>query len=209
MYQFEIDGEGLVRETSIHKMVARLKERFGAIDETALEAHLMLELTHAVLADQRAASWSKLGLTGRRFTLLRLLYLAEERRVSMGEVAAHLNMGSNNTTQLIDGAVRDGLVARISGSDDKRVVYAQLTPRGAALFESAFPQNSQRIRDSWSTLSGREKRFLIHLMSRLRLHLLASGDAAVSAGDGTEDAARRPEDGPGPRISRLSQPEGG
>jgi len=211
MHEFEIADDGLVREASIHRMVTRLKEHFGDIDETALEAHLMLELTHAVLADMRAASWSRLGLTGRRFTLLRLLYLAEGRRMSMGEVAANLNMGSNNTTQLIDGVVRDGLVERESGTDDRRVVYAVLTRRGAELFASAFPQNSQRIKDSWSPLSEREKRLLVHLMSRLRLHLLSGGDSALAgdaAPEGTQSGRpkRWQEDDPPPPISSLSQP---
>jgi len=75
MYHFEIGDDGLTRDSSVHDMVTRLAERFPAIDPLALEVAMMLERTHTALADMRVAYWSKFGLTGKRFALLRLLYL--------------------------------------------------------------------------------------------------------------------------------------
>jgi DNA-binding MarR family transcriptional regulator len=71
-----------------------------------------------------------------RFSLLRLLFLAERRRLKMGTIAANLGIGTNNTTQLVDGMVRDGLVRREPDEDDKRVICAAPRRRSVRRFLS-------------------------------------------------------------------------
>ena len=117
----------------------------------------MLERTHSLLLNMREAAWASFGLTGRRFILLRLLYTSDRRRLSMGEIASQMNLGTNNVTQLVDGMERDGLVERLTGPEDKRVVFATLTSQGEELFASVFPRNAQRIEDSWSALKRRRE----------------------------------------------------
>jgi DNA-binding MarR family transcriptional regulator len=210
-HDFQVSSDGLVRERAVRQTVLRLKERFAEIDELALEAHLMLELTHGVLADMRAAQWAGAGISGRRFPLLRLLYLAERHRLKMGTIAANLGIGTNNTTQLIDGMVRDGLVRRMTDPDDKRVIYAVLTPHGEALFADVFPRNANRVRDAWAPLSDEEKNLLVHLLARVRLNLLSNTDDAQSSGhtrhreasSGTSGVSRKRL----PPITTMSQPE--
>ena len=104
----------------------------------------------------------------------------------MGEIASQMNLGTNNVTQLVDGMERDGLVERLTGPEDKRVVFATLTPQGEELFASVFPRNAQRIEDSWAALNEEEKKTLTQLLVRLRVHLLkeeagARADALVAA----------------------------
>src|SRR3989304_937208 len=101
MFQFDLTPEGLLRETAVSEMVTKLAESFPGMDALALEAHLMLGLTDRYLAEVGADFRATFGITGRRFTVLRLLYLAEGRRMSMGTIAANLDIGTNNTTQLI------------------------------------------------------------------------------------------------------------
>jgi MarR family transcriptional regulator, 2-MHQ and catechol-resistance regulon repressor len=175
MHQFEISSEGRAREASVHIAVLRLTELFPEIDAAALEANLMLARTYTALVDMRAPYWSRFGITGPRFSVLRLLYLAESRRLSMSEIATELNKGMTNVTQLIDGLVRDGLVERVGAPEDKRVIYARLTAAGDELFASVFPQNAQRIHEAWAPLSDTEKHLLVHLLARVRMHLLAGG----------------------------------
>ena len=210
-HEFQVSSDGLVRERAVRQTVLRLKERFSEIDELALEAHLMLELTHGVLADMRAAQWAGAGISGRRFPLLRLLYLADRHRLKMGTIAANLGIGTNNTTQLIDGMVRDGLVRRMTDPDDKRVIYAVLTPHGEALFADFFPRNASRVRDAWAPLSDEEKNLLVHLLARVRLNLLSNTDDAQSTGrtrpgepaSGTTSVSGKRL----PPITTMSQPE--
>src|ERR1051326_3020442 len=130
MSRFERAPDGSVRETKVHLAVTQLKSLFPEIDAASLEAHLMLERTRSVMADMRARHWTQYGITGQRFILLRLLYVAPGQRLTMGEIAAELDTGTNNTTQLVDGLVRDDLVERVASADDKRVIYAALTGEG-------------------------------------------------------------------------------
>ena len=176
MFQFEISTEGQIREADVHEAVTGLKRLFPDLDPLALEATMMLERTHALMLDARAAYWAKFGITARRFILLRHLYLAEGKRLSMGEIATVLNAGTPNVTQIIAGMVRDELVTRTIGEDDRRVIYAVLTAKGEDVFESVFSQNAMRLKDSWTPLTDKEKQQLVNMLARLRIHLLAKNE---------------------------------
>jgi len=171
--QFVVAEDGRVYEASVRATVTTLKEYFPEIDATSIEANILLERSHRLLQGQRESYWAKYGLTGQRFVLLRLLYTSPGKRLSMGEIASAMHQGMNNVTQLVGGLVKDGLAERMSAEDDKRVVYAVLTSKGGEMFAAAFPANAQRIEAAWSTLTESERKLLIHLLSRLRLHLLA------------------------------------
>ena len=186
MQRFLENEDGTIHETSVRATVARLHEFFPEIDALSLEAHIVFERTHSLLLNMREAAWASFGLTGRRFILLRLLYTSDRRRLSMGEIASQMNLGTNNVTQLVDGMERDGLVERVTGPEDKRVVFATLTQQGEELFASVFPRNAQRIEDSWSGFTDEEKKTITQFMLRMRIHLLneeagAKADAMVAA----------------------------
>jgi MarR family 2-MHQ and catechol resistance regulon transcriptional repressor len=184
--RFVKDDNGNMYETSVRATVDRLREFFPDVDAASLEAHIVFERTHSLLLNMREAAWASFGLTGRRFILLRLLYTSDRRRLSMGEIASQMNLGTNNVTQLVDGMERDGLVERLTGPEDKRVVFATLTKQGDELFSSVFPRNAQRIEDTWTALTEEEKTMLTRLLVRLRIHLLsqeagARADALLAA----------------------------
>ncbi len=194
MDQFMVSGEGRVRETSVQKSIQRLKDMFPDLDATAWEAQVMLERTHRLLGNLRDAHWTKYGLTGRRFILLRLLYTTPGKRLSMREIAAHMNLAPNNVTQLIDGLERDGHVRREADAGDKRMINAVLTEQGETLFIEVFPETATRIAGAWSDLSEQEKQLLSHLLARLRMHLLTQ-DARLRDVDfaaATNPASRKP-----------------
>ena len=176
---FFLDGDGELHETAVWESVLKLKEMFPSVDVASFEAELMLERTHRVIGNDRDGHWGQYGLTGIRVILLRLLYAAESRRMTMGDIATRMNLGPNNVTQLVDALAERGLVERIAGEDDKRVVYATLTARGRELFALVLPQNARRIEQAWAPLSEREKKTLRHLLARVRMNLLAR-DASMA-----------------------------
>jgi DNA-binding MarR family transcriptional regulator len=178
MNQFVVSEDGRVYEASVRETVTRLKQLFPDVDATAIEANILLERSHRLLQGQRETHWATYGLTGQRFVLLRLLYTHAEHRLSMGEIAAEMHLGLNNVTQLVSGLVRDGLVERMTAKRDKRVIHAVLTPKGEDMFAAAFPSNARRIEAAWSPLTEAEQKVLVHLLARLRLHLLA-GEATL------------------------------
>ena len=208
MVQFEVSSDGQIREAEVHEAVERLKQSFTDLDMGAREATLMLERAHSLLVEARAAYWTKFGITAKRFILLRHLYLAPGKRLSMGEIATVLNAGTPNVTQIISGLVRDALVTRTTAEDDKRMIYAVLTPKGEEVFETVFTNNAARLKDSWTPLTDREKQQLVSMMARLRIHLLAK-NAGDESGDTPQFVAEddRPESRSGRRRREAQRPE--
>ncbi len=73
------------------------------------------------------------GLPGASFEALRLLLASDDRRMPMSRLARDLAMTAGGLTKLADRLARDGLIDRRNSSDDRRVVYAALTEKGAEL----------------------------------------------------------------------------
>jgi DNA-binding MarR family transcriptional regulator len=71
------------------------------------------------------------GLPGASFEALRLLLASDDRRMPMSRLARDLAMTAGGLTKLADRLARDGLIDRRNSSDDRRVVYAALTEKGA------------------------------------------------------------------------------
>jgi MarR family 2-MHQ and catechol resistance regulon transcriptional repressor len=205
MPEFEVTSDGQVRESSVRNAVAKLREIFPEIDTAALEANLMLQRTYNTLMNSRSPRWAELGITGLRLNVLRQLFLAAENRLTMGEIAVDLSIGTPNVTQLVDGLEREGFVRRVSGDDDKRLVYAQLTDLGRDRFAAVFPVNAESLKEAWAPLSEKEKRQLIQLLARLRLHLLTSiNQTDPSGAEVEEDSARMAKEVPQRRRRRPS-----
>jgi DNA-binding MarR family transcriptional regulator len=79
------------------------------------------------------ASIEAVGLAGPSFEALRLLLHSEGHRMPMSRLARDLTMTAGGLTKLADRLARDGLIDRRNSSDDRRVVYAALTTKGADL----------------------------------------------------------------------------
>jgi DNA-binding MarR family transcriptional regulator len=73
------------------------------------------------------------GLHGPSFEALRLLLASDDHRLPMSRLARDLTMTAGGLTKLADRLARDGLIDRRNSSDDRRVVYAALTEKGAEL----------------------------------------------------------------------------
>src|SRR6195952_488490 len=73
------------------------------------------------------------GLAGPNFEALRLLLASDEHRMPMSRLARDLAMTAGGLTKLADRLARDGLIDRRNSSDDRRVVYAALTDKGAEI----------------------------------------------------------------------------
>jgi MarR family 2-MHQ and catechol resistance regulon transcriptional repressor len=170
---------GVDHVPAVRAAVSQLKQQFPAIDQTSLEAHFVLGRTYNMMVEMRAPVWARFGITEPRFMVLRLLFLSRDKRASMSEIAADINKGMANVTQLVDGLVQDGLVERVVAPHDRRVVHARLTPRGEQLFTSVFPENAARIEEAWAPLSDDEKLQMVHLLARMHAHLLARGSERV------------------------------
>ncbi len=76
-------------------------------------------------------SRSHVGTVG--ITLLQgytLMGLQVNRQMTMTEISNYSKLSVSTMTRVVDKLVKAGLVARVHGESDRRVVYLQLTPTG-------------------------------------------------------------------------------
>jgi DNA-binding MarR family transcriptional regulator len=100
-----------------------------------------------------------------------------------GEIARHLGHDTGATTRLVDQMEKRGLLERRRCTDDRRVVYLDITPAGKALIKLLTP----RMLDFWNrTLDGtfepEEADELIDALTKLMDRLEEQPEMPVKAG---------------------------
>ena len=171
--EFVVLEDGMMAEKSVHEAAARIAKQGPDLDPLSHEAHTLLVKTYTSLtAAARRNNPSSLSLG--RYNVVRLLYASEHNRLLMSEIGDGLEVSPTVVTRLVDSLVGEGLVARVDHPDDKRKTWATLTDAGRDLFESEMPLMVLEIERLWSGMTAKEKRLLVHLLSRLRLNLLTN-----------------------------------
>lgn len=191
-YQFFVDEGGRLHESTVYENLARLLEVYPGLDMVSMEAEIMLERCHRLMALDRDAMWAPLGLTGSRFILLRLLYAAPDGRLNMGQIASQMNLEPNNVTHLVSTLVAQGLIEKQTDGVDRRIIYAKLTARGEEVFRTAMDASADRIKHALGVLDDRERQSLSHLLTKVRMHLLANASRLEEDHSSDKNRVARP-----------------
>ncbi|ARJ67861.1 MarR family transcriptional regulator [Magnetospirillum sp. ME-1] len=142
----------------------------GAADDQLLPLRVWLALFGSVKqieAVVRTNLRESFGSTLPRFDLLSQLYRSPGG-LTMGEISARLMVTNGNVTGLIARLVEEGLVDRLQDSDDRRVQWVRLTPKGDKLFSSMAPANQAWVTEAMSAMSDDELRQLHALLTKLK-----------------------------------------
>ncbi|MCW2525161.1 MAG: MarR family transcriptional regulator [Pseudonocardiales bacterium] len=75
-----------------------------------------------------------------------LLLNAPDERLPMSSLSVQLSMTSGGFTKLADRLEHAGLIMRIPSEDDRRVVYAALTPAGSEAAKQAVRIAGEQVR---------------------------------------------------------------
>jgi MarR family 2-MHQ and catechol resistance regulon transcriptional repressor len=106
-------------------------------------------------------------LTGAQYGVIRCLGEGPEEGLPLSELSERLLMTCGNITCVVDKLEEAGLVRRERSVADRRVIHAQLTPRGRELFDRAVPAHRQRLQEQFGGLSPTEQAELARLLRRL------------------------------------------
>jgi len=161
---FIVRDDGLLTERTAQELAAWYTE--GGADAEAFEAHLMLIQAHASLMTS-AQRGRKSGISRERYDVLRALYRTPGHRLPLNELGRNLNVSPASITKLINALSRAQLAHRIRFPDDKRRMWAELTPKGVSTVEDALPFVVESTRRRWQGLTTEEKRVLVHLLSKV------------------------------------------
>jgi DNA-binding MarR family transcriptional regulator len=137
------DRAGRLYDSRLRQAMLASRRGLSEKEMRAVEAMTALRIT-ARLTKQLMDRWAeKHGLSEGRLHVLFQLATAPERQLPLGQLAEQLEVTPRNVTGLIDHLERDGLVERVDDPEDRRSIYARLTPAGGKLLDSLRGQGLQ------------------------------------------------------------------
>ena len=111
------------------------------------------------------------GLDRGDYQLLAMLSEAPDGRLRMCDLADSLRLTRGGLTRRMDGVLKKKLVARVQSTDDRRVAFAQMTPKGTELLRKAAPVHLRSVRA-----------LMIDLLSPTEIRAIASAFRKISDG---------------------------
>ncbi len=129
---------------------------------------LMRELvrTYQAFATRSGRGVARLGLTAAQFDVIATLGNTPGMTFKALGERALITKGA--LTGIIDRMEEKGLVRRVASKEDRRSILAQLTAKGQALFEKAFPAHIGYLRERFLRLSEKDRAELVRLLKKLK-----------------------------------------
>lgn len=116
--------------------------------------------------NEHAVTGSKIqGFNPTAFAVLEVLYYKGPQPIQ--QIGAKLLLQSGNVTYVIDKLEAAGYLQRQPCPRDRRVIFAELTPKGNELMNKLYPEFSERIDYALSGLNQEEKQLMITLLKKM------------------------------------------
>lgn len=136
--------------------------------ELSLKLFIVLSRAHRKINDSANKSIAEFNLNPTEFAVLELLY--HKGNQPLQHIGEKILIASGSITYVVDKLEKKGLVVRNPCSEDRRVIYAEITESGNDLMNDIFPIHEKFLHEQMSDLSGEEKNFLIHLLKKIGYH---------------------------------------
>jgi DNA-binding MarR family transcriptional regulator len=94
------------------------------------------------------------GIQAQQYQLMQVIEAAGETQASITYLAERMILRHNSTVELVDRAVRAGLVARRSDATDLRRSLVGLTPQGHAVLQKLVPMHLSELGKRVEALMG-------------------------------------------------------
>lgn len=123
----------------------------NALKEEPVAAYVKLLRTAEALRNRVTAGLAPHNLTASQFSIMKVLRLRGP--LAQRDIARYLLMASGNVTVVIDNLEKRKLAKRTRDTQDRRMVFVQLTESGQTLFDEIYPAHLGRIREVMATLN--------------------------------------------------------
>ena len=145
--------------------------KYGKKADLALSLWVKLARATSTFGKFTAVNIKSFGLTEPQFSVLECL--GHLGPLTSGELSKKMLVSGGNTTVVVDNLENIGLVERIHGKKDRRIIYVQLTAKGKKLFDEIFAQHAVYVSKIASVLTDQEQERLALLLKKLGLALQA------------------------------------
>lgn len=147
--------------------------------ERALKLWVVLARSYGAVSTHSKRDIARHDLTGGEFAVMEALYHGGP--MLLGEVQRKILISSGGITYLVDRLQEKGFVERRPCQEDRRALYAHLTPQGSARMEEIFPPHARCIQKAVSGLNAEEQEQAIQLLRKLGLAAAALERCAQAA----------------------------
>jgi DNA-binding MarR family transcriptional regulator len=127
----------------------------------------MLSTVTLISAEVRRRLREEFAITLPQFDMLAQLD-REPDGLRLGELSRRMMVTNGNITGVIDRLEADGLVARETSSEDRRVTYARLTPEGRARFRRYAKAHEAWVRGLLADVDPETKARLVAELARVK-----------------------------------------
>jgi MarR family 2-MHQ and catechol resistance regulon transcriptional repressor len=139
------------------------------LDRTAtLQLLIALARAYQAIAQGVRPHLAEQGLGMTEFAVLEVLY--HKGALPLGEIRDRILVTGASTTYVVKKLEHRGLMRRKTCTEDQRIVFGELTPKGRRLIDEVFPAHVARLRHVMAGLSVSEKRGAGRLLRRLSQH---------------------------------------
>jgi len=105
------------------------------------------------------------GLNRTEFGVLELLYHKGAQPIQ--QIGGKVLMSSGNITYVVDKLEKKQYVSRKASTEDRRLVYAEITAQGRQFIEDVFPKHAKVIGKAVEGLTSEEKQAASRLLKKL------------------------------------------
>ena len=137
---------------------------YGAAADRALNLWVALARCASTVSRISARDIQRYGLTQPQFAVLEVLY--HKGPLPLHTIGGKLLVTGGNITYVTDQLARARYLRRDRSTIDRRVVLAQLTPKGSALLDRCFPSHASRMAEATLALTPREQAALARLLKK-------------------------------------------
>ncbi len=106
------------------------------------------------------------------FQLLAMVSESPDQRIRLCDLADELRLTRSGLTRRMEGVLKKKLVARVQSTEDGRVAYAHMTPKGMDALKVIAPEHLETVRRiMFNHLSAAEVKAIASGLSKVAEHL--------------------------------------
>ncbi|MFD2043273.1 MarR family winged helix-turn-helix transcriptional regulator [Ornithinibacillus salinisoli] len=133
-------------------------------ENLSLKAFVVLMKASKSIQEQVQKDISDHGMKTSDFAVIEALY--HKGRQTIREISEAVLINTGSITYVIDKLESKGFLERINCTEDRRVVYIQITNKGKVLMDEIFPKHKKVIDQIFADVSNNEKEQLIDILKR-------------------------------------------
>lgn len=133
--------------------------------QQSMHLHSVFSKSFKSISEHAVTGIKTAGFNPTAFAVMEVLYHKGQQPIQ--QVGAKLLLQSGNVTYVIDKLESKGYLYRQPCPQDRRIIYADLTPEGRRVMDEIYPSYTRQIDRAFSGISEDEKEILIRLLKKL------------------------------------------